>query len=315
MDNKIEDNQENKINKSTISDILSENLHINNTYANSNKTYQKKSKIHQQLGSKLNALEASESEFSNNKYEEDEFDEEETSTCNFDIGKNIYRYNIILVGDCAVGKTSIINSFIDNKFMSNLKNTINIEFRVKSINFDNNTVIDLKIWDTCGQEKFRAITKNYYQQADGVFIVFDLSELKTLNAVKYFIKDIKEICGNKVMMIIGNKCDLSKEEKQVKEKDIIKILKKYNDENSDIIYLEVSAKRMINIKEMFTQMSKLIFLNKKSILESEDGEDAGSHFKIGKDVDSVYSKSTNNSIKIKNKDSIFEEEGPREKCC
>ena len=118
-----------------------------------------------------------------------------------------------------------------------------------------------------------------------------------------------------VMMIIGNKCDLSKEEKQVKEKDIIKILKKYNEENSDIIYLEVSAKRMINIKEMFTQMSKLIFLNKKSILESEDGEDVGGHFKIEKDLGSAYSKLTNNSFKIRAKDNKYREEGPREKCC
>ena len=219
------------------------------------------------------------------------------------LGKNIYRYNIILVGDCSVGKTSIINRFIENRFNRNIKNTINIEFRIKSIKLDSNTVVDLKIWDTCGQEKFHSITRNFYHEADGIFIVFDLGNYKSFSNIKIFLKDINEICNaqNKSIMIIGNKNDIPNDEQKVKDKDIRKILEK----NSEIKFLDVSARSGNNINDMFIQMSKLIFLNKNKIMENEN-EDSSSenNFKIGK----ISKKDSRKSLK-----SLDEER--KERCC
>lgn len=227
------------------------------------KTAKRKSKIHEQLGYKLNL------QNKDNEYDQiDEEDDEEYGSVSYDIGKNIYRYNIILVGDSSVGKTSIINRFIENRFNMNIKATINIEFKIKSIKLDSNTIVDLKIWDTCGEERFHSITKNFYHSADGIFIVFDLGNMKSFSNIKLFLDDINEICDikTKSIMIIGNKNDLPIEEKIIKEKDIKKIM----DINKEMKYLDVSARSGDNIEDMFITMSKLIIDQKSKIIENED---------------------------------------------
>ena len=274
-----------------------------------NKIPHRKSKLHERLrqydnyqNTYLNILNPN-SEDENNKFDNE--DDNEYSPVNFDLGKNIYRYNIILVGDCSVGKTSIINRFIENRFNRNLKSTINIEFRIKSIKLDSNTVVDLKIWDTCGEEKFHSITKNFYHEADGIFVVFDLGNSKSFSSIKIYLKDINEVCNinNRSIMIIGNKNDMPNEELKVKDKDIKKILEK----NREFKYLDVSARSGNNINDMFIQMTKLIILNKNKILENEDEENSSDYnIKIGN-----YSRK--NSSKGGSTKSLEQER--KEKCC
>ena len=298
-ENESNDTESNKL--SNLSDDPEKNTEM--------KIPQRKSKLHERLRHNYNLQNSNfnnpnfNSEEEKDKYDND--DENEYSPVNFDLGKNIYRYNIILVGDCSVGKTSIINRFIENRFNRNLKFTINIEFRIKSIKLDSNTVVDLKIWDTCGEEKFHSITKNFYHEADGIFVVFDLGNTKSFYNIKIYLKDINEVCNinNRSVMIIGNKNDITIEEQKVKDKEIKKILEK----NREIKYLDVSARSGNNIGDMFKQMSKLIFLNKNKIIESEDEDkDNSSEYilKIGK-----YSrKNSKKSVK-----SIEQER--KDKCC
>ena len=274
-----------------------------------NKIPHRKSKLHERLrqydnyqNTYLNILNPN-SEDENNKFDNE--DDNEYSPVNFDLGKNIYRYNIILVGDCSVGKTSIINRFIENRFNRNLKSTINIEFRIKSIKLDSNTVVDLKIWDTCGEEKFHSITKNFYHEADGIFVVFDLGSSKSFSSIKIYLKDINEVCNinNRSIMIIGNKNDIPNEEQKVKDKDIKKILEK----NREFKYLDVSARSGNNINDMFVQMTKMIILNKNKILENEDEENSSDYnIKIGN-----YSRKNSS----KGGSTKSPEEERKEKCC
>ena len=277
-------------------------IHISNNNINTpnikdiNKNEQRKSKLHEKLRQNQNIEDDYDNKNDNN--------DEEFSSVDYDLGKNIYRYNVILVGDCSVGKTSIINRFIDNRFNRNLKNTINIEFRIKSIKYDSNTVIDLKIWDTCGEEKFHSITKNFYHDADGIFIIFDLSNIKSFNNIKLFLKDINDVCNmnNKTIMIIGNKNDIPIIEQKVKDKDINKLIEKYN----EIKYLDVSARSGNNIGEMFFQICKLILMNKNKILENEEEDTISeNNFKIGK-----LSKTNTKNGNLKTEEQI-----QKEKCC
>ena len=290
-------------------DTDNKNLKINNNISEDkdknddikNKT--RKSKVQEQLDY-LNKKSSNEQE----GYDND--DDDEFSSVNYDIGKNIYRYNIILVGDCSVGKTSIINRFIENRFNRNLKSTVNIEFRIKSIKLDSNTIVDLKIWDTCGEERFHSITKNFYHEADGIFIVFDLGDCKSFNNIKIFLKDINDICNinNKSIMIIGNKNDLPLEDIKVKEKDIEKILGK----NKEFKYLDVSARSGSNIRDMFTQMSKLIFINKNKIIENEDEDKYNNSFENNFQIGNS---NANGKILKNNNNSKGIEEERKEKCC
>ena len=290
-------------------DIDNKNIKINNNISEDkdknddikNKT--RKSKVQEQLDY-LNKKSSNEQE----GYDND--DDDEFSSVNYDIGKNIYRYNIILVGDCSVGKTSIINRFIENRFNRNLKSTVNIEFRIKSIKLDSNTIVDLKIWDTCGEERFHSITKNFYHEADGIFIVFDLGDCRSFNNIKIFLKDINDICNinNKSIMIIGNKNDLPLEDIKVKEKDVEKILGK----NKEFKYLDVSARSGSNIRDMFIQMSKLIFINKNKIIENEDEDKYNNSFENNFQIGNFNG---NGKILKNNNNSKGIEEERKEKCC
>ena len=303
MEEKNPDLNENK-------DIDNKNINISNNTSEDKdkkddiKKVYRKSKIQEQLDY-LNKQ-----SFSNEQEGYDNDDDDQFSSVNYDIGKNIYRYNIILVGDCSVGKTSIINRFIENRFNRNLKSTVNIEFRIKSIKLDSNTIVDLKIWDTCGEERFHSITKNFYHEADGIFIVFDLGDFKSFNNIKIFLKDINDICNinNKAIMIIGNKNDLPLEEIKVKEKDIEKILGK----NKEFKYLDVSARSGSNIRDMFTQMTKLIFINKNKIIENEDEDKYNNSFENNFQIGNSNS---NGKILKNNNNSKGIEEEPKEKCC
>lgn len=76
-------------------------------------------------------------------------------------------FKIILLGDVAVGKTSILSRFADNTFNDSYKCNVSVEFKVKSIYLDKLYGADLKIWDTCGEEKFRSLTRQYYKDSQG----------------------------------------------------------------------------------------------------------------------------------------------------
>lgn len=79
----------------------------------------------------------------------------------------IYRFKVILLGDIAVGKTSILSRFIDEKYTNEYKCNVGVEFKVKSIYLDEKTGGDLQIWDTCGEERFKSLTRQYYRNSSG----------------------------------------------------------------------------------------------------------------------------------------------------
>ena len=176
----------------------------------------------------------------------------------------IFEYKIILVGDPGVGKTSIMTKFVSNEFQNTYLSTIGVEFKSKEIHINNNTCARLKIWDTCGQEKFRAITRQYFKNSEGVFVVFDLTNKETIKKLDIWMKDIKDNIDNDYFIfLIGNKSD-------VKDRDLtIAEEAKQFAINKKINYYEVSAKIGSGIYNIFEKMaSKLI--NKKKIEKSKE---------------------------------------------
>ena len=79
----------------------------------------------------------------------------------------VYRFKVILLGDIAVGKTSILSRFVDDKFTNEYKCNVGVEYKVKSLFLDETTGADLQIWDTCGEERFRTLTRQYYRDTYG----------------------------------------------------------------------------------------------------------------------------------------------------
>ena len=170
---------------------------------------------------------------------------------------------IILIGDAGVGKTSISGRYIDSSFKDQ------VEKRMKIINEDDKTSIRLNIWDTAGQEKFRSITRQFYRDCQGAFIVFDLTKKSSFNELKTWINELKTH-GNDdtVIIILGNKSDLTTE-REISE-DVIK-----NEIKDKYKYFEVSAKTGNNVSLAFDEMKKLIMQKIKKNEQNESNTKPG----------------------------------------
>ena len=171
--------------------------------------------------------------------------------------------NIITLGESSVGKSSIINRYVENNFDYNFVSTLGVDFRKKNINI-NGEDIRLKIWDTAGQEKFRSIQKQYYRNSDGILLVFDVTKFDTFNVLEEWINSIKNQTSNDIIVVlVGNKIDLNN--KVISDDEI----KNFANDNK-FKYFLTSAATGKNINEVFDYIVKEIY-NIKSKKKKNDG--------------------------------------------
>ena len=160
--------------------------------------------------------------------------------------------NIITLGESSVGKSSIINRYVENNFDYNFVSTLGVDFRKKIINI-NGENIRLKIWDTAGQEKFRSIQKQYYRNSDGILLVFDVTKFETFNVLEEWINSIKNQTSNDIIVVlVGNKIDLNN--KVISDDEI----KNFANDNK-FKYFLTSAATGKNINEVFDYIVKEIY--------------------------------------------------------
>ena len=221
---------------------------------------------------------------------------------------NMINLKIILVGNVAVGKTSIIGRYINNSFDDKYRCTIQAEQQTKIIKEDESTSIKMNIWDTVGQEKFRSVTRQYYHDCQGAIIVFDLTKKKTFDDIKKWLNDIKNY-GNDdtIIILLGNKSDLTGD-RELSPSDIKDKLKEFDD---DFLYYEVSAKIGNNISMAFDKLKKLIMEN-RSKKEEKNKRDKNKE-KKNKNKNKIYSKEIERTKSLNELDKDFQESN--KKCC
>ena len=170
--------------------------------------------------------------------------------------QDIKKISLILIGESTVGKTSLMRVYNDLKFQESSLATIGIEVYTKNIQI-NEEVCSIKIWDTCGQERLRALSANYYRKADGVILVYDTTSIDSFNNLDYWLKSIKFYCKRDIpIIIIGNKIDL--ENKIDKE-----TLNDFMRAHSNIPIFNTSAKTGKGINEAFYNIAQTIYNIKK----------------------------------------------------
>ena len=161
-------------------------------------------------------------------------------------------FKMILIGDSGVGKTNILNRYINNKFLETTKSTVGVELGTKIEEY-NNKKIKIQIWDTAGQERYKSITKTYYKGAKGAFIVYDITNKDTFKNVDKWIQDLREFGEDDAAILrVGKKSDLE-EKREVTTEEV-----KKKAELFDIGYCETSALKAKNIDYAFQTLIKLV---------------------------------------------------------
>jgi len=169
------------------------------------------------------------------------------------------KYKILILGDSTVGKTCFLTRYTDNTFQEEYLASIGMDYKIKSYEKEDGNSIKLYIWDTAGQDRFRSITRNYYKGADGIILIYDITNEESFNNVKNWINSIKEEAPDKVVIIlVGNKVD-DEENRKIKKEKGEKISQEFK-----LPFFECSAKADINVNSAFEALiKKLIEINPK----------------------------------------------------
>ena len=174
------------------------------------------------------------------------------------MNENLPHYKIAMLGSCHVGKTSIVQRLINDQYILNTVSTTQSAFFQKKINVDKTEIV-LDIWDPAGQERFHSLAPMYYRDADGVILVFDITEATSFAKTKQWVHELKEARnnGNLEIIIAANKNDL--QSLRVVDQNEVKQYGK----NENILICETSAKTGCFIKEIFDEIGYRVFQHKK----------------------------------------------------
>ncbi|XP_076370954.1 ras-related protein Rab-22A-like isoform X1 [Tachypleus tridentatus] len=159
---------------------------------------------------------------------------------------------LCLLGDSGVGKSSIVQRFVNNTFNPLAESTIGASFMTKNVLEDTHTY-KFNIWDTAGQERYRALAPMYYRGAGAAIIVYDVTSAQSFESLKGWVRELQHHGPPGIILAIaGNKCDLE-DYREVS----YQTAKNYADEIG-ALFVETSALKAVNINEIFQEISKKI---------------------------------------------------------
>ena len=182
--------------------------------------------------------------------------------------------SILLLGDTSVGKTCLISRYANGVFREDYIQTVGIDY-VSKQEIINDQNINVKLWDTAGQERFKALTPTYLRGAEGIVLVYDVTNLESFESLKFWIESLKSNLGENSLptVINGNKIDL--DDRDVSSEDAKKFA-----QSNNFKYFETSAKSGIGVDELFREIVNQI-LEKKD--NTEDTKEERKSMKLQND--------------------------------
>merc|ERR1711918_73793 len=179
---------------------------------------------------------------------------------------------VIILGDSGVGKTSLMNQYVNKKFSNQYKATIGADFLTKEVQVDDR-LVTMQIWDTAGQERFQSLGVAFYRGADACILVFDLTAPKSFDNLdtwreEFLVQSGPADADTFPFVVLGNKCDL-KDTRRVQAKQAIEYCKGKKIMSKDgetPMYFETSAKDSKDVAKAFTTVAQLA-------LEKQPGDD------------------------------------------
>jgi len=176
-----------------------------------------------------------------------------------------YLYKIVLIGDSGVGKTNLLSRFTRDEFNLESKSTIGVEFATKSVETEGK-VVKAQIWDTAGEERYRAITSAYYRGAVGALLVYDISKHISFEHIERWLKELREYADqNIVILLVGNKSDL-KNLRAVDQEESASFAEK-----EGLAFIETSALESTNVDKAFNRiLTEIYLLRREKMVDSCD---------------------------------------------
>jgi len=161
-------------------------------------------------------------------------------------------FKFLLIGDSGVGKTCILFRFSDDAFNTTFISTIGIDFKIKTVDI-NGKKVKLQIWDTAGQERFHTITTSYYRGANGIMLVYDITNPKSFDNIEKWLKNITDHASDDVeRLLLANKADME-EQRMISTAKGAELA-----QANRIKFFETSAKSNANVNEAFISLATAI---------------------------------------------------------
>ncbi|MGY5875053.1 MAG: GTP-binding protein [Candidatus Thorarchaeota archaeon] len=180
----------------------------------------------------------------------------------------MYLFKVMVTGEGAVGKTTLVNRYVTGIFERDYKTTIGSQFAVKLTHIsppesENSVGIKLQAWDVAGQARFQAVRKMYYSGAAGVVLVFDVTRRRSFTELVKWVQEAHESIGSKVpILCVGNKIDLP-------DRAVPSDEAKQWAEGLGFLYMESSAKTGEGVADMFTVLAELMWREARKTMESK----------------------------------------------
>merc|ERR1711985_223339 len=130
-------------------------------------------------------------------------------TMNSSGGSKVVQFKLVLLGDSAVGKSSLVLRFVRGQFFEYQESTIGAAFLTQTVAL-NDTTVKFEIWDTAGQERYHSLAPMYYRGAAAAIIVYDITSTDSFNRAKNWVRELQRQ-GNPelIVALAGNKADLA----------------------------------------------------------------------------------------------------------
>ncbi|XP_034530280.1 ras-related protein Rab-32 [Notolabrus celidotus] len=182
-------------------------------------------------------------------------------------------FKVLVIGDLGVGKSSIILRYVNKRFDEGYKSSIGVDFALKTIEWDRNTLVRLQLWDIAGQERFKKMSRVYYKGAFGALVTFDVTKSSTLEAASEWKQDLdSKVCldsGRPIpAILLANKCDV-----EGRDADVVSSLDDFCKENGFMGWFETSAKENINIDEAGAFLVKQMMICDAGLYIEKDNKD------------------------------------------
>jgi len=203
-----------------------------------------------------------------------------------------YLIKMVVVGDSGVGKSQLVARFSRGEFTHKSRQTIGVEFATKTVEVEEKQIC-CQLWDTAGEERYRALASAYYRGSVGVLLVYDVTNPRSFKNLAYWLSEIKAYSSEDCQtMLVGNKTDLSKQRKVEKPE-----AQQFAEQNK-LAYIETSALKSTNVEAAFIGLINQIYIKNISSGKFSSATNANNSINLsGREVENKNNKSVSQLFK------------------